>query len=63
MACVIKQQSSQQMIACVADAGLGGPLIRKLLLNRIEQGALHDRWLLARQDVTFVCNHREGRHE
>jgi hypothetical protein len=29
-------------------------LIRKLLLDRIEQGALHDRRLLTRQDVALV---------
>ena len=42
------------MVACVADAGPGGPLIRKLLLDRIEQGAIHDWWLLARQDVALI---------
>jgi len=31
-------------------------LIRKLLLDRIEQGALNDRWPLAGQDLTLVFN-------
>src|SRR5262249_51364285 len=51
---VIEQQSVQRMVACIADAGPGGPLIRKLLLNRIEQGALHDRGLFAGQDVALI---------
>jgi hypothetical protein len=53
---VIKQQSGQQVVTCVADAGLGGPLIRKLLLNRIEEGTVHDRRLLARQDVALISD-------
>ncbi len=44
------------MVGCVPDAGPGGPLIRKLLLDRIEQSALHDRWLLARQDLALVSD-------
>jgi hypothetical protein len=31
-------------------------LIRKLLLDRIEQSPLHDRWLLAGQDVPFISD-------
>src|SRR5882724_11423773 len=54
VACVIEQQSGQQVVACVPDTAPGGPLIRKLLLDRIEQGALHDRWLLAGQDLALV---------
>jgi hypothetical protein len=50
---VIEQQSSQYVVACGPDAGLGGPLIRQLLLDRIEQGALHDRRLLAGQDLAL----------
>jgi hypothetical protein len=44
------------VVACITDTGLGGPLIRELLLDRIEQGALHDRRLLAGQDVAFVLD-------
>jgi hypothetical protein len=44
------------MVACVADTGLGGPLIGKLLLDRIEQGAIHYRRLLAGQDFTLVSD-------
>jgi hypothetical protein len=44
------------MVACVADAAPGGPLIRKLLLDRIEQSAIHDRSLLARQNLTLVAD-------
>jgi hypothetical protein len=44
------------MVACVSDTGLGGPLIGKLLLDRIEKGAIHDRRLLARQDVAFISD-------
>jgi len=53
---VIEQQSGQQMVACVADAGLGGPLIRKFLLDRIEEGTIHDRRLFAGQDVAFISD-------
>jgi hypothetical protein len=42
--------------SCVPDTGPGGPLIRKLLLGRIEQGAVHDRWLLAGQDVALISD-------
>ena len=31
-------------------------MIRQLLLDRIEQGALHDRRLFAGQDVTFIAD-------
>ena len=44
------------MVACVPDTGPGGPLIRKLLLDRIEQGAIDDGGLLAGQDLTLVCD-------
>ena len=44
------------MVACGPDAGPGGPLIRQLLLDRIEQGAVHNRWLLAGQDLTLVSD-------
>ena len=44
------------MVTCDPDAGPGGPLIRKLLLDRIEQGAVHDWWLLAGQDVALVSD-------
>jgi hypothetical protein len=56
VACVIEQHPAQQMIACAASTGLYGPLIGKLLLDRIEQGALHDWWLLPRQDVALVLD-------
>ena len=56
VACVIEQQSGQQVVACDPDAAPGGPLIRKLLLDRIEQGALHERRLLAWQDVAFIAD-------
>jgi len=32
------------------------PLIRQLLLDRIEQGAVNDRWLLAGQDLTLISD-------
>ena len=38
------------------DAGRVGPLIRQLLLDRIEQGAVNDRWLLAGQDLTLISD-------
>src|SRR6516164_1405819 len=44
------------MVARVPDAGPGGPLIRKLLLDRIEEGAVQDWWLLARQDLTLISD-------
>ena len=44
------------MVACIPDAGPGGPLIRKLLLDRIEQGAVHERWLLAGKDLTLISD-------
>ena len=44
------------MVARITDTGLGGPLIGKLLLDRIKQGALHDRRLLAGQDVALVSD-------
>ena len=53
---VIEQQSGQQVVAGVPDPGPGGPLIRELLLDRIEQGALQDRRLLAGQDVALVSD-------
>ena len=41
---------------CVPDIGSGGPVIRQLSLDRIEQGTLHDWWLLPRQDVALVLD-------
>src|SRR5262245_50274081 len=54
VACVVKQQSSQRVIARVPNSSLGGPLIRQLLLDCIKQGAVHDWWLLAGQDLTLI---------
>ena len=50
---VVKQQSIEQMIACVPDTRSGRPLIRQLLLNGIEQGSLQNRRLFARQDLAL----------
>ena len=52
--CVVEQQPRQEMVAGVPDRRSSGPLIRELLLNRIEQCTVHDRRLLAGQDLVLV---------
>ena len=42
------------MIARIPHRGPMGPLVGQLLLDRIEQGPVHDGRLRARQDLVFV---------
>src|SRR3954464_2425031 len=42
------------MVACIPNRRSVGPLIGKLLLDGIKQRAVHDRWLLAGQDLVLV---------
>jgi hypothetical protein len=51
---VVEQKSSQQMVARVPRRGSSSPLIRELLLDRIEKHAIHDRRLFAGQDLVLV---------
>jgi hypothetical protein len=44
------------VVAWVPDPVLSRPLIRELLLDRIEQSALHDRRLLSGQDLALVSD-------
>src|SRR5437868_5606795 len=53
---IVEQQSRQQVLARVPDRNSVGPLIGKLLLNGIKQGAVQDRRLLAGQNLILVCD-------
>ena len=54
MAGIVKQQPGQQMIGFVAYGGAVRPLGEGFLPDRIKQRAIHDRRLLARQDLILV---------
>ena len=53
---VIEQESGQQMVARVPCRRPSGPLFRELLLDRIEQCPIHNRWLLAGEDFVLVLD-------
>jgi hypothetical protein len=42
------------VVGLVAKGGAAGPSGERFLADCIKQGAIHDRRLLARQDLTFV---------
>src|SRR6202140_5079086 len=51
---LVKQQSRQQVVGLVARDGAVGPLGERFLPDRLEQRAVHDRWLFAGQDLILV---------
>src|SRR5713101_8180538 len=51
---IVKQQSCQQVVGFVAYDGAVGPLGKGFLPDRLKQRAIHDRRLLARQDLVPV---------
>src|SRR6202040_2064241 len=56
MAGIVKQQSGQQLVRLAAYDGAVGPLREGLLPDCVIQRAIHDRWLLTRQDLILVFN-------
>src|SRR5258705_13662966 len=54
MAGIIEQQPWQQVVGFVAYDSAVGPLGERFLSDRVKQGAIHDRRLLARQDLVLV---------
>jgi hypothetical protein len=51
---IVKQQSCQQVVGLVAHDDAVGPLGEGFLPDRLKQRAIHDRWLLAGQDLILV---------
>src|SRR5258706_3020777 len=54
MAGIIEQQPCQQMVGLATYDGAVGPLGEGFLSDRVKQRAIHDRRLLARQDLVLV---------
>src|SRR6478752_5034037 len=54
MAGIIEQQPCQQVVGFVAYDSAVGPLGERFLSDRVKQRAIHDRRLLARQDLVLV---------
>src|SRR6266404_2198958 len=51
---VVEQQSCQQVVGLVAYDGAVGPLGERFLPGCVKQRAVHDRRLLARQDLILI---------
>src|ERR1700732_4770820 len=51
---IVEQQPCQQMVGLVAYGGAVGPLGEGFLPDCLKEGAIHDRRLLARQDLILV---------
>ena len=51
---IVEQQARQEMVGFGFGVIAVGPLIGELLLNCIKKCAVHDRWLLAGQDLVLV---------
>src|SRR6266404_385141 len=54
MAGIIEQQPCQQIVRLATYDGAVGPLGEGFLSDRVKQRAIHDRRLLARQDLVLV---------
>jgi hypothetical protein len=50
----VKDAAGQQGLRFLPGIGMIGPLLVKFSLNRLEQRAIEDGWLLAREDLALV---------
>ena len=56
MAGIVEQQILQKVIGFLSGQSFVGLMGRQLLLDRLEQALIHDRWLLPRQDLALILD-------